>query len=321
MDKIEKLTAEQEAYLPIFREEWLRTGLKAGAENKELAESTIYKIYEMHNLKTPQILWFDSPVSCNAIINLFNEDKIKSLLSHLEKDGRTINEFKPDDYVKVTKKTQQEYINTYFYGQLDSYWIAFYKFCEHIGVKYNEESKGKLNLMADLAKSAFKYYFYENFAIVSRRPIKISIDNNNVLHCEDGPSVEFKDGFKSYNWHGTLVPAWIIEEKNLITHSKIMKEENAEVRRCMIEIYGVPKFVMESKASLISSDKYGELYEFDDKDFGTLKVIKVINSTPEPDGTSKIYMLRAHPDSISAHDAIARSFGKTVENYNPIIET
>jgi hypothetical protein len=50
-------------------------------------------------------------------------------------------------------------------------------------------------------------------------------------------------------------------------------------------------------------------------------MVKVRNSTPEPDGTIKDYYIRAHWNCKTAHEAVASSFGKTADEYHPLIET
>jgi YHS domain-containing protein len=50
-------------------------------------------------------------------------------------------------------------------------------------------------------------------------------------------------------------------------------------------------------------------------------VLKVINSTPEPDGSYKEYYLTVPPDMTSAKQAVAWTFRMTPEEYSPSQET
>jgi hypothetical protein len=47
----------------------------------------------------------------------------------------------------------------------------------------------------------------------------------------------------------------------------------------------------------------------------------VINSTPEPDGRFKRYWLRVPPDTKTAHEAVAWTFGVPAKDYSPTVET
>jgi hypothetical protein len=50
-------------------------------------------------------------------------------------------------------------------------------------------------------------------------------------------------------------------------------------------------------------------------------MVKVINSTPEPDGRFKDYFLRVPPMMVRARQAVAWTFDKVEHNYAPALET
>ena len=52
-----------------------------------------------------------------------------------------------------------------------------------------------------------------------------------------------------------------------------------------------------------------------------LVMVRVINSTPEPDGTNKRYMLRVPPTIKTAREAVAWTFGMSPETYAPEMES
>ena len=79
--------------------------------------------------------------------------------------------------------------------------------------------------------------------------------------------------------------------------------------------------MQDSGAQLVQSDRYGELYVKPIQGDETITMVKVINSTPEPDGTNKIYWLRVPPNTPTAHAGVAWSFGLDVDQYNPMKET
>ena len=73
------------------------------------------------------------------------------------------------------------------------------------------------------------------------------------LHCEDGPAL-ICDIQNLYFWHGVLVPAYAITNPEWITIDEISSEQNAEVRRALIERMTPEKYLWESKASLLDVD-------------------------------------------------------------------
>ena len=63
-DKIESLTAGQEARLPEFVERWTQIGLSTEPADRPRAESAIRKMYVLAGLAPPRmIVWCGSPVS------------------------------------------------------------------------------------------------------------------------------------------------------------------------------------------------------------------------------------------------------------------
>lgn len=52
-----------------------------------------------------------------------------------------------------------------------------------------------------------------------------------------------------------------------------------------------------------------------------LVMIKVLNSTPDPDGHYQSYFLRVPPDMTQAHEAVVWTFGLTKDEYAPVFES
>jgi hypothetical protein len=178
-------------------------------------------------------------------------------------------------------------------------------------------------------KSACWWYPHRDFVMVCERPTGIYRELANPdhprgwgshrLHCETGPAIAWPDGWGVYAVHGVRVPARIIERPESITHGEITSEKNAEIRRVMMERYGLDRYLADCGAKPIHADEYGELYRMPGM---TLPLVRVVNSTPEPDGTSNIYVLTAaREDCRTAHDAVASTFGLTADQYQPAVET
>lgn len=89
----------------------------------------------------------------------------------------------------------------------------------------------------------------------------------------------------------------------------------------MIERYGQAKYLLDSGAKEIHSDNYGTLYRKDIEDDEPLVMVKVVNSTAEPDGTFKDYFLRVPPTMKRAREAVAWTFGMKETEYEPLAQT
>jgi hypothetical protein len=84
--------------------------------------------------------------------------------------------------------------------------------------------------------------------MISDRPEKLTVDDLNLPHCDDGPFCRWRDGSALYSVHGVRVPWWVVEHPDRITIEHINKQDNAEIRRVMIERFGWPRYLAESGA-------------------------------------------------------------------------
>ena len=91
----------------------------------------------------------------------------------------------------------------------------------------------------------------------------------------------------------------------------------------MLERFGAPRYLREIGARPVDQSDWGKLYRVPRPGDTDMVLVEVINSTPEPDGSCKPYMLRCHPElrpvgkggavgdrqEDSALNAVASSFG------------
>jgi len=85
-NKIEKLTPEQEAYLPIFRDEWLKIGLSTQRVDREASTAAVKRLYAAGGRAEPLVMHFDSPMQCILAIHIMRglgEIKEQDLMADL----------------------------------------------------------------------------------------------------------------------------------------------------------------------------------------------------------------------------------------------
>lgn len=189
-----------------------------------------------------------------------------------------------------------------------SSWPAYLSaFRDVLGLKLPEHEKFAAWEQCDI-EGGFRF-MHEDFCMVSDRPKTLLVDAENRPHCDHGPSHEWRDGWKLWHWHGVSISEdkkHIIEAPELITWQEIEAEQNAEIRRVMISRYGAEKYVVQSGAKVVQH------LPIDHKMFGLrdakllvklvpgdepIVYVDLLNSTPEPDGTVKRYMLRVDPNA------------------------
>jgi len=284
MKKITKLTEEQEARLPEIAKEWIDHGLSIKTDRAK-AESLVAAIYKAGDLEPPKdIIWCESPY-----------EGYKLCKEMLDGDERPLP----------------------CYGSHDAHWLAFYSAFLEFGI----EECAKLTPLMEMAKCSGWFFPMDEACILTPNPKSLNLDDRGRLHCLDSKAIEYEDGWGLYYVHGVAVPEKVVEAPETLTTDEIEAEQNAEVRRVMIERFGMERFLSESGAEEIHKDKWGTLFRKELEGDEPIVTVKVRNSTPEPDGTVKDYFLRVPSTITTAHEAVAWTFSVDKEEYNPVVET
>ena len=157
-------------------------------------------------------------------------------------------------------------------------------------------------------------WVFERLAVITERPTELRLDEEGRLHAPDGPAMTWADGFGLFAWHGRLVPRRFIEMERL-TVPAILAERDVELRRLMIERYGVGRFRRHADARLVHQDRWGSLWRLALPGDEPLTTVEVVNATPEPDGRRLRYELRVPPTMRTALGAVAWTFGLSPAQY------
>lgn len=177
-----------------------------------------------------------------------------------------------------------------------------------------------LNIWRELAETCWWIWPCETECLLCERPTGIWQDVGR-LHRINGPAMTFRDGWQIFAWHGVSVPREIIEHPETITREQIDREANLELRRILIERYGEERYLEETASRILQSDTYGTLYRRTVPGQEPTLMVRVVNSTPEPDGSYKIYRLRVPPWIRTARQAVAWTFDLPESLYSPQQET
>ena len=137
------------------------------------------------------------------------------------------------------------------------------------------------------------------------RPEQISTDERGRLHCLDGPAMRWRDGFAVYAVAGRAVAPHVVLEPERITIADIDGETAAEPRRLMLQRFGYPRFLAETRARMAHEDDTGRLRHRRLRDDTTWAMVEVVNGTPEPDGSHRHYFLQVPPWCGSAREVVA----------------
>ncbi|WP_416976796.1 DUF6745 domain-containing protein [Streptomyces sp. T028] len=195
-------------------------------------------------------------------------------------------------------------------GQHDAPWLAAFP-----------TDGGPLDGLASVSRSAGWWWPFARVAVVSERPVALHRDEAGRLDHGDGPALAYPDGFALYAWRGMPVPAGFLAELPALTPERIRAEENAELRRVMLEYYGYDRYLADSGARPVHRDETGTLWRIDLANDEPVVMVEVLNSTPEPDGTRRTYWLRVPPSTMKAREGVAWTFGLGADVYQPLQET
>ncbi|MEG5081772.1 leucine-rich repeat domain-containing protein [Microcoleus sp. AT8-B4] len=169
-----------------------------------------------------------------------------------------------------------------------------------LGVNLSQKAQEILRCQKLLFEHCGWIFPFEKICAVCDRPRHLRFDSQNRLHAEAEPAIEFADGWNFYYYHGVKLP----EKYGQVHPNKwqsqwLLAEENAEVRRVLIEGIGYDRICQELQAKQIDSWQEYALLQIDNADVEPICLLKM--TCPS---TGFIHALRVPPNLTSAREAI-----------------
>lgn len=176
-------------------------------------------------------------------------------------------------------------------------------FC--ISILSGNHDPKKWQIFQSLVSNCGWIFPFENTCILCSRPIQLSFDSQHLLHAEGEYAILFADGYSLYFNHGVVLP---IKYGQVHPHQWramwILEEENAELRRILIQEIGYERICQELNAIELDSWREYSLLKIDrlidDVDGQPIYLIKMICPS-----TGFIHALRVPPYMQSARQAIS----------------
>jgi hypothetical protein len=332
---ITKLEQHQIDLFPAYVKKWVDIGLNTEPTDMIEAVKAIKAAYTKAGIPEPE--YFIGPVNsphegavAEALLNYHVKNKT-NFKSGADLNKRLLEEVEQFNKGTLPFKLGSISISNQIYGSQE-YWLSYYDY-------FMKECGLDLNLVEPLialSKVCGWWTPLANIAIIQHRAEEIHRDSENRLHNENGPAVKFRgenNASNVYAVHGVRVPKKVIDRDYGV--AEIESENNAEVRRVMIDLYGQSKYIVDSGAQVVHADDFGTLYRKEIPGDEPLMMVKVVNSTQEPDGSFKDYWIRVDPNAYgglkTARAAVASSWRnqdaerslvfKNPEDYDPDIET
>ena len=315
MKKITELTEDQKTQFKPWVKKWVDIGLSTEPADFDRAEKAALAAYDLCGLDRPMIVLRTGSPYAATIAGAMAWDILKKI-KNISRVGAQVWAQVRDqvcdqvrdqvcdqvcdqvrdqvgDFGKIVKN------GFYNYG-LSSLWCmlpAFASFFRDI-CKLNlpEKIKERININEALVSSIGWTWWHENVLVLSDRPKIINLDDQGRLHCENGPAIEYRDGWALYYWHGVAIPQeWISGKKP--TAQEAISWPKIEQRRAACEIIGWANILSELDVTIIDTDddpQVGVLLECSLPDAGNQRFLKVVC------GTGRSFILPVHPNCKTA---------------------
>jgi hypothetical protein len=233
MQKLEKLTPEQEIKMFEVRDFWIDyIDSCKNSINKEQALIGIKWLYEGINKKTPLVLFVASPMGCQIGVHYLKElykdnvwanvranvrDNVRDNVGANVRDNVVANVWanvgdnvranvwaNVGDNVRanVWANVGDNLVFESFasYGSISDYdWVAFYDYFTQIGVLNHEGFNQFKNL---IYSGIYDMIQMDGVCVVCELPSKLIRDENQQMNSIEGFAIEFKDGYGQYYING-----------------------------------------------------------------------------------------------------------------------
>jgi hypothetical protein len=192
-------------------------------------------------------------------------------------------------------------------GNAWSGYPAFLSFFRHVSKLDLDYSKW--SHYETLATAGWRV-MHEEFCIISERPVRLLVDEENRPHSESGAFCEWSTGEGLYAWRGVRVPAKWILDRSTITPEIALTWKNIEQRRVACEMLGWHNLLHHPSLNAKVIDRnskphIGVLYEVELPDAGKTKIVKAECAT------GRTFGFIVPPESKTSAEGIARTYGWT----------
>jgi hypothetical protein len=309
--------------------------------DRDAAARAFDALYRGSGWRPPRrVVWFDSPVAAaravvetrepalftpgvdhgnaDAVRNAYSEAARARIDRYFSRRSRDRIKHLVDEPLRTAAGRSTPAFERPGCGQHDAMWIGAFDAGRRM---HGIEQPRALDGWAALARSCGWWWAFRDTAFACERQTRLRLDERDRLHAADGPALRFRDGFAVYAIHGVRVEPWIVDEPARISPAEIDAEQNSEVRRVLMDIYGIERYLDDAGAIPFAHDAFGTLYRIPHRGHPSIVLVKVRNATPEPDGTWKDYFLRVPPDMLTPREAVAWTFGLDAPEYAPQTET
>ncbi|MEG4093248.1 leucine-rich repeat domain-containing protein [Microcoleus sp. Pol12B4] len=247
---------------------------------REFASAAVWE-YELEGMTIES----EADSTLSSLINQFTSSHVRS--------EQTMSDTPPDYFCDIiSRETPTTLFKKIYLTEL---------YISSLGINLSHKAQEILRCQKLLFEHCGWIFPFEKICAVCDRPRHLRFDSQNRLHAEGEPAIEFADGWNFYYYHGVGLP----EEYGKVHPNQwqsqwLLTEENAEVRRVLIEGIGYDRICQELSAKQIDSWQEYALLQIDEAD--DVEPICLLKMTCP--STGFIHALRVPPNLNSAREAI-----------------
>lgn len=337
--KIEQLTPEQIAKIPIYAEKWKSKLNDLPIYSKEEIIEANQKLYEFCGLKQPEVIVVGSPIGCQLAANLSNvranvlNNVVDNVLNNVRNNVSNnvwanvrdnVRDNVGDNVRENVRENNLKFYDFCQYGDISDFgWLSFYDFflneCGLIS-----DFREKLELISNASTCSFMSIQLDGLCIVSKFPTKIKRNNAGQLHSLDESAISFVDSYEQHYFNGIYIKPELFSK--LINKEYLFedftKEENEETKSLILAFYEekfggefVYRFISEHLKEIDTytnkkEAKYLEnttgmnigVYTLFKGEIGSINIAYVRCYCPS---TDRMFFLGVHDEISNAKDAIA----------------
>ena len=339
MKQIKTLTEEQKSRLQEWTNKWIDIGLsteRADFDKFEIAARQIYIIAGLRHdvpiirVPSPIVGAFASSLAAQVIEILIKTKDGSAVYSAVDSAVASAVRSAVDSAVysavdsavrsAVGSAFRIKFWHHWMCGQLWSNWAAYTTFFTDVcGWTPNKDIMHRINVYKETVESACYWWPNKDFIMVCDRPIKINRNLQGQLHCVDGKSIEWIDGWGLYSLNGITMEEWqVMTPAEQIDPLKVINEINVERRRELIRKIGIERFIVKIGAKVLDKNGDYELLQLlrsPFEQFPEAKFLKMKN----PSVPGVWHVEGVHPSVKTVEQAINwRAYGETSKSWKPI---
>ena len=359
--RIDALTSEQTTRFGEWRRKWIGIGLSTEPADFEAASAAALACYDLIGRKRPTVILrmgspfgacIGGPLAIAVLKGLALRGQVEQQVRQQvgqqveqqvwqqvrQQVGQQVEQqveqqvwqqVEQQVWQQVRQQVRQQvgdavWNNSSSYG-LWAGWMSWVSFFRDV-CRWEDDALSRFALAEALANTGWQWWHSDVLAL-SDRPRFIKRNAAGRLHSDEGPAIEYRDGWSIYAWHGYRLPDThyhLITARDKITPAMIEAEPNAELRRIALEIFGFDRFFEARGGKVIDKDEvFGRprrLLELKLKG-EKIRVMDVYNGSLEPDGTRRRFMLGAVAGVNTVHEAVAASYGLNPGAYREAVRT